>query len=290
MQGPAPPPPQSDLRPGCRSLAGTLRRQSAPRAEAPGGGDGPGQRGGGGPHLRLREHQRGGHLEALGPRQVLVELELVLQLQQLLAGEGGARPAALPQQVRLRLGCGRSGVRRSPARPSAHPRGSWEPLPAPQCQLPSQPHARAAPDGVGVGVGTMDPIALGQTLGARPRGALPAWRATAAGLRLPPWLRCARLPPLLPTRAAAARSGLLGYKGRRRKGGPGQELNPGPKQFSSESSPHLKCLFLQPPRTEGPAGGRGTGRLPGHSLYANERPGQKGLRFLCIQGGLSLFT
>lgn len=55
------------------------------------------------PHLRLGEHQRRGHLEALGPGEVLVELELVLQLQQLLAGEGGARPPALPQEVGLRL-------------------------------------------------------------------------------------------------------------------------------------------------------------------------------------------
>lgn len=62
-------------------------------------------------HLGLSEHQRRGHLEALGPGQVLVELELVLQFKQLLAGEGGARPAALPQEVGLRLGCGAQDVR-----------------------------------------------------------------------------------------------------------------------------------------------------------------------------------
>lgn len=65
-------------------------------------------------HLGLREHQRRGHLEALGPGQVLVELELVLQLEQLLASEGRARPATLPQEVRLRLGCGEQGVRLQP--------------------------------------------------------------------------------------------------------------------------------------------------------------------------------
>lgn len=60
-------------------------------------------------YLGLREHQRRGHLEALGPRQVLVELELVLQLEQLLAREGRARPAALPQQAGLCLGWDREG-------------------------------------------------------------------------------------------------------------------------------------------------------------------------------------
>lgn len=62
-----------------------------------------------GAHLGLGEHERGSHLKTLGSRQVLVELELVFQLQQLLAGEGRARPSALPQEVRLRLGCGRKG-------------------------------------------------------------------------------------------------------------------------------------------------------------------------------------
>lgn len=58
-------------------------------------------------HLRLGEHERRSHLEALRPGQVLVELELVLQLQQLLAGEGGAGPPAFAQQVGLSLSCGR---------------------------------------------------------------------------------------------------------------------------------------------------------------------------------------
>lgn len=56
-------------------------------------------------HLCLSQHERGGHLEAFGSGQVLVELELVLQLQQLLTGEGGAGPAALPQQPGLRACC-----------------------------------------------------------------------------------------------------------------------------------------------------------------------------------------
>lgn len=73
-----------------------------------------GQDVGGAAHLGLSEHQRCGHFEALGPRQVLVEFELVFQLQQLLAGEGRAWPAALPQEVRLRLGCGELGVRLQP--------------------------------------------------------------------------------------------------------------------------------------------------------------------------------
>jgi hypothetical protein len=60
-------------------------------------------------HLSLGEHERGSHLKTLGSRQVLVELELVFQLQQLLAGEGRARPSALPQEVRLRLGWGQKG-------------------------------------------------------------------------------------------------------------------------------------------------------------------------------------
>lgn len=93
--------------------------------------------GGEGAHLGLGEHERGGHLEALGPRQVLVELELMLQLQQLLAGEGGARPAALPQEVRLRLGWGPKGN-------EAHSRlrSSPQPLPWLLVPLPSRPQCR----------------------------------------------------------------------------------------------------------------------------------------------------
>ena len=39
-------------------------------------------------NLSLGEHERGGHLETLGSGQVLVHLELALQLQELLRGEG----------------------------------------------------------------------------------------------------------------------------------------------------------------------------------------------------------
>lgn len=53
-------------------------------------------------HLRFGQHKRSGHFEAFGSGQVLVELELVLQLQQLLAGESGAGPPTLPQKTRLR--------------------------------------------------------------------------------------------------------------------------------------------------------------------------------------------
>lgn len=56
-------------------------------------------------YLCLSQHQRRGHLKAFGPGQVLVEFELVLQLQKLLAGEGGPRPPALPQQSGLRACC-----------------------------------------------------------------------------------------------------------------------------------------------------------------------------------------
>lgn len=51
-------------------------------------------------HLRLGQHQAGGNLEALRPRQVLACPELVLQLEQLLRGERGARPPRLVQHVR----------------------------------------------------------------------------------------------------------------------------------------------------------------------------------------------
>lgn len=51
-------------------------------------------------HLRLGQHQAGGHLEAFRPRQVLASAELVLQLEQLLRGERGARPARLVKHVR----------------------------------------------------------------------------------------------------------------------------------------------------------------------------------------------
>ena len=49
-------------------------------------------------NLGLCEHQTGGHLEALGSREVLVLAELVLELEQLLTGEGGPRAARLAEQ------------------------------------------------------------------------------------------------------------------------------------------------------------------------------------------------
>lgn len=149
--------------------------------------------------------------------------------------------------------------------------------------------ARAEPDGVCGGRGWT--TALSQTDPESPSwGALPTrgrWQrqeSTHRGLR-PPHSGAGShgLHPLPSTLCGAS-----GTKGGGRAGGR-QELNPGPKQFSSETSPHLKCFFHQPPSTEGPGLGQGTGNLPGHSLYANERPGQKGLCFLCIQGGLSLY-
>ena len=52
-------------------------------------------------YLRFGQHEGGGHLEAFGSGQVLVDFELVLQLQQLLAGESRSGPPALPQQSGL---------------------------------------------------------------------------------------------------------------------------------------------------------------------------------------------
>lgn len=52
-------------------------------------------------YLCFGQHEWGGHFKAFGSGEVFVELELVLQLQQLLTGEGGARPPALPQQTGL---------------------------------------------------------------------------------------------------------------------------------------------------------------------------------------------
>ena len=51
-----------------------------------------------GTDLGLGQHQAGGHLEPFGPREVLVLSELVLQLQQLLAGEGRSGPPSLAEQ------------------------------------------------------------------------------------------------------------------------------------------------------------------------------------------------
>lgn len=52
-------------------------------------------------YLRFGQHEGGGHLKAFGSGQVLVDFELVLQLQQLLAGESCSGPPALPQQPGL---------------------------------------------------------------------------------------------------------------------------------------------------------------------------------------------
>ena len=48
-------------------------------------------------YLGLGEHEGSGHLKALGPGQILVLLELLFQLEELLAGEGRAGPPGLPQ-------------------------------------------------------------------------------------------------------------------------------------------------------------------------------------------------
>jgi hypothetical protein len=49
-------------------------------------------------YLRFGEAEARGHFEPLGPGQVLVLLELLLQLQELLTGESGARTTGLTQQ------------------------------------------------------------------------------------------------------------------------------------------------------------------------------------------------
>ena len=53
-------------------------------------------------HLCFSEAESGGDLEPLGPGEVLVLLELLLQLQQLLAREGRAGAAGLAQESVLR--------------------------------------------------------------------------------------------------------------------------------------------------------------------------------------------
>lgn len=53
-------------------------------------------------YLCFSKHEWGGHLEAFGSGQILVQFELVLQLQQLLTCEGGAGPPTLSQKTRLR--------------------------------------------------------------------------------------------------------------------------------------------------------------------------------------------
>lgn len=57
------------------------------------------------PHLCFSQHKRCSHFKAFRSGQIFVKLELVFQLQQLLTGEGGARPAALAQQAGLRARC-----------------------------------------------------------------------------------------------------------------------------------------------------------------------------------------
>ncbi|GBM45331.1 hypothetical protein AVEN_54392-1 [Araneus ventricosus] len=54
-------------------------------------------------YLGFGEHEVGGHFESLGPGQVLVHAELVLELQELLAREGRPRSAGLAEHVRLTL-------------------------------------------------------------------------------------------------------------------------------------------------------------------------------------------
>ena len=48
-------------------------------------------------YLRLSEHERRGHFESFGSREVLVLSKLVLQFQQLLTGEGRAGASRLAQ-------------------------------------------------------------------------------------------------------------------------------------------------------------------------------------------------
>lgn len=61
------------------------------------------------PHLRLRQHQTGGHLEPLRSRQVLVLPEVFLQFEELLRREGGARASRLPQEAVLAHTCNEEG-------------------------------------------------------------------------------------------------------------------------------------------------------------------------------------
>lgn len=53
-------------------------------------------------HLRLVELQTGRHLHSPCPRQVFVEVELLLQLRQLLGGEVGADHVVLARNSELR--------------------------------------------------------------------------------------------------------------------------------------------------------------------------------------------
>lgn len=50
-------------------------------------------------YLRLCEHEVRGHFEPLGPGEVLVHPELVFELQELLAREGGAGTPRLAQHL-----------------------------------------------------------------------------------------------------------------------------------------------------------------------------------------------
>lgn len=56
-------------------------------------------------YLRFCEHEGRGHFKALRSWQVLIQFELMLQLQQLLACECSSGSPALAKQVGLRLSC-----------------------------------------------------------------------------------------------------------------------------------------------------------------------------------------
>lgn len=73
---------------------------------------------------------------------------------------------------------------------------------------------------------------------------------------------------------------------KRREGGEGREPDYGPKYaYSSGALPVLNVfLAARPQGTERPSLGRRE-----NSLYANKGLGRRGLRFLGIQGGLSLY-
>lgn len=56
-------------------------------------------------YLSFCQHEGSRHFESLRSWQVLVQLELMLQFQQLLARKGSSWSPALAEQVGLRLGC-----------------------------------------------------------------------------------------------------------------------------------------------------------------------------------------
>ena len=59
------------------------------------------------PYLCLRQHERRGHLKALGSGEILVLLELLFQLEKLLTGESRPGPSRLPQDGGVLVTCSR---------------------------------------------------------------------------------------------------------------------------------------------------------------------------------------